>query len=261
MAKLSEQQLPAIAYYVGFIKEPWFAKENGKYVLRNHEKIWSDADLMEVYHSEYEQFQKYIQDNPNWKIAYASIYKHVTGEELEIDFGVQLMKFDKEIIISWLIQTKSDRFMWQDLPNQDKLGLFDITTGKFVTNELLESYWRTWGNLIEKWQNSQNVVTKPKEKEKEKEKEWVPYKVGKHDNVPLSNLRMTEVKIGDFVSGQIVSFFANYNKAHWFIIEKPMYTIKGSYKLFRKILPKGDSSFLMPTTANITNLYKVEVYE
>ena len=169
------------------------------------------------------------------------------------------MKFDKEILISWLIQTKSDRFMWQDLPNQDKLGLFDITTGKFVTNELLESYWRTWSNLIEKWWHSQNknIVTKPKEVKKK----WVPFKAGKHGNVPIANLRMVPLKVGDFPENTVVSFMANYDKEHWFIIDKPHYPVKGNYKLFRKLLPEGQGSFLIPANDNITNLYKVEVYE
>ena len=87
--KLSEQQLPAIAFYVWSTREPWFVNNEGKYVLKDFYKIWNDEDLMEVYHSEGAQFQKYIQDHPCWKINYADMYKFIMGEELEIDFGVE----------------------------------------------------------------------------------------------------------------------------------------------------------------------------
>ena len=259
--KLSEQQIPAIAWYVWATSYPLFANHEGKYVLKDATKIWSDEDLMKVYHSEYEKFQKYIADHPNWKERYAGVYDSIMHKRLEIDFGVQTMKFDKEILISWLIQTKSDRFMWQDLPNQDKLGLFDITTGKFVTNELLESYWRTWDNLISKWWNSQNenIVTKPKEVKKK----WVPYKHGSR-TYPNNEIRFVPITSLEGVpNGTTISIGGDTNYKKWYVKTKPYNDTPNDRFLLLKVNTTYGKGFTFPKNMAIGNLFAVEeaVYE
>ena len=164
------------------------------------------------------------------------------------------MNFDKAIVISWLIQTKSDRFMWQDVPNQDKLGLFDIEEGKFVTVEMLATYWSVWGRLIKKWWNNRQkpeIVTKPKKK-------WVPYKHG-NKTYPNNEIRLVPIQsLHSVPFGTTIAVDGDTNYRNWYVKSKACNDIPKDRFLLRRLNTAWGSGFTIPQSINVTNLYKVE---